>query len=166
MQTAGPHVFASKSLLHIASTTDLNGFQRHQKIDVSAKRTLKACAGMLLAMLALAACGSSADTSSDGSATTSPGPTSAATNRPAAIATTVGINSFAFSADTVTVAAGTTVTWTNEQDVEHTATADDDSFDSGNMAAGDTFEHAFNAIGTFTYLCSIHPYMTGTIVVE
>jgi len=131
------------------------------------KRTPQALAGTLLsATLLLAACGSSADTPSGGSATPSAGSTSTASNPPAATATTVGIDNFLYSPDPITVAVGTTITWTNDEDFDHTVTADDGSFDSGDLATGDTFEHTFDAAETFTYLCSIHPNMAGTIIVQ
>ncbi len=143
------------------------------------KTTPQVLAGTLLsATLLLAACGSSADEPSAGSATppaestSSPEPTSTAdststaSNPPAATGTTVGIDDFAFSPDTATVAVGTTITWTNEQDFAHTVTADDGSFDSGDLATGDTFEHTFDSPGTFAYVCSIHPNMAGSVVVQ
>lgn len=133
------------------------------------KRTPQVFAGTVLSVtliLALAACGSSADTPSAGSATPSAGSTSTAPNPPATTATTVGIDNFLYSPDPITVIVGTTITWTNDQGFDHTVTADDGSFDSGDLATGDTFEHTFDAAGTFAYLCSIHPNMAGTIIVQ
>jgi predicted lipoprotein with Yx(FWY)xxD motif/plastocyanin len=80
--------------------------------------------------------------------------------------TAVTIANFAFDAPSVTIAVGSTVTWTNNDSVAHTATADDGSFDSGNLDAGKTFSFTFTKAGTFTYHCAIHPNMTGTIVVQ
>lgn len=132
------------------------------------KRTSHAVAAgtLLSATLFLAGCGGSDATSSASSATPAAGSTSTASNTPAATGTTVAINNFVFSPDPITVAVGSTDTWTNDQDVAHTVTADDGSFDSGNLATGDTFEHTFDAAGTFTYHCSIHPNMTGTVIVQ
>lgn len=79
---------------------------------------------------------------------------------------TVIIDNFAFSPATVTIQVGDTVTWSNMDDTAHTATADDASWDSGNLAPGATFPHTFTQAGTFTYHCAIHPTMTGTVVVE
>jgi plastocyanin len=79
---------------------------------------------------------------------------------------TVIIDNFAFSPATVTIQVGDTVTWSNMDDTAHTATADDASWDSGNLAPGATFPHTFTQAGTFTYHCEIHPTMTGTVVVE
>ena len=78
----------------------------------------------------------------------------------------VSIKNMAFSVSTVQVAAGTTVKWTNNDGIAHTVTANDGSFDSGNIAPGATFTKVFNAKGSFAYHCSIHPMMTGSVVVE
>ncbi len=64
--------------------------------------------------------------------------------------------------------AGDTVTWTNEESVNHDVTANDGSFKSGppgGMKQGDTFEHAFKKAGNFAYKCTVHPNMTGTVEV-
>jgi plastocyanin len=78
----------------------------------------------------------------------------------------VTIDEFAFMPSSLTVSTGTTVTWTNEQDVPHTVTADDGEFDSGNLASGDDYSQTFDTAGTFAYHCTIHPSMTATITVE
>jgi plastocyanin len=78
----------------------------------------------------------------------------------------VSIKNYAFSAATVTVASGTTVTWTNNDAVTHTVTADDGSFDSGNVVPGATFSHKFSTAGTVNYHCSIHTTMKGSVVVN
>ena len=70
------------------------------------------------------------------------------------------------------VAVGTTVTWTNNDATLHTAVSGDPSsgpsgvFDSGYLAKGKTFEHKFDAAGTFDYYCTLHPFMIGQIVVK
>jgi len=79
----------------------------------------------------------------------------------------VNIKDFTFSPGTITVAAGTTVTWTNnESGVPHTTTSDDGVWESETLQPGDDFTTTFAEPGTFTYFCSIHPSMTATIVVE
>lgn len=78
----------------------------------------------------------------------------------------VSIKDFAFSASTLTVSAGTTVMWTNNDSAPHTVTADDGSFDSGNIATGGTYSHKFTAAGTFAYHCTIHPGMKASIKVN
>ncbi|HEX8974624.1 MAG TPA: cupredoxin family copper-binding protein [Patescibacteria group bacterium] len=76
----------------------------------------------------------------------------------------VTIKNFSFSPASLTIKAGTTVVWTNQDSVAHTVTFA--SFDSGNIAPGQTFKHTFTANGTFSYHCGIHPGMIGTIVVQ
>jgi plastocyanin len=60
---------------------------------------------------------------------------------------------------------GTTVRWTNQDNVAHTTTADDGSWD-GSVSSGGTFEFTFSSPGTFPYFCKIHPTMTATVTVE
>jgi plastocyanin len=76
---------------------------------------------------------------------------------------------YSFSPSTVTIRAGSAVQWTNDGQVAHNMTADDGSWSSGNLSGpsgaggyggttnGDTFNHVFNTVGTFTYHCSLHP---------
>lgn len=72
-----------------------------------------------------------------------------------------------FSRPDETMVVGTTMRWTNDDSVNHTVTADDGKFDSGNLSKGDTFSYTFNEPGTYTYKCSIHPsQMQGTITVK
>ena len=77
----------------------------------------------------------------------------------------VDIAGFAFSPQTVAIAVGDTVTWTNADAQGHTATADDASFDTGTIANGTSKSATFATAGTFAYHCRIHPSMTATIVV-
>jgi plastocyanin len=79
-------------------------------------------------------------------------------------ANTVIIKDFAFSPSSLTVKKGTTVTWKNEDSMAHTVKAD--TFESQNIATGGTFQATFNTKGTFSYICSIHPSMKGTVIVE
>ena len=58
------------------------------------------------------------------------------------------------------------VLWTNDDTIEHTVTADDGSFDSGPISPGDNFDSTFDTLGDFSYHCSIHPFMTGVVIVE
>ncbi len=81
-------------------------------------------------------------------------------------ATAPVISDFSFVPDPISITAGDTVTWTNEDGFAHTVTADDDSFDSGNIDGGATFEQTFDEAGEFTYHCNIHPQMTGTVSVS
>lgn len=71
-----------------------------------------------------------------------------------------------FTPGTLTVAAGTTVTWGNNDVTTHTVTADAGGFNSNNLNSGDTFQVKFDNPGQYKYHCSIHSFMTGTIVVQ
>ncbi|MGH2534222.1 MAG: cupredoxin domain-containing protein [Thermomicrobiales bacterium] len=77
----------------------------------------------------------------------------------------VAIEGFAFAPGSITVSVGTTVTWTNNDSAPHTVTADDGSFDSGNLGQGDTYSLTFDTPGTYSYFCAIHPNMTAVVVV-
>ena len=78
----------------------------------------------------------------------------------------VDIRDFAFSPRTVEIRVGDTVTWTNRDSVAHTATAQNGSFDTGLLAEGESGSIRFTAAGTYRYLCTPHPQMTGTVVVR
>jgi plastocyanin len=72
-----------------------------------------------------------------------------------------------FNPAEVTVGVGDTVTWTNNDSVGHDVTADSfSSGEPGGMAPGDTFEQTFDEAGTFDYVCTVHPGMEGTVIVE
>jgi plastocyanin len=78
----------------------------------------------------------------------------------------VKIDNFSFGPATLTVAAGTTVTWTNRDDIPHTVVSDDKVFKSKVLDTDEKFSFTFTKPGTFGYFCSIHPKMTGKVVVE
>jgi amicyanin len=78
----------------------------------------------------------------------------------------VKIDNFSFGPATVTVAAGTTVTWTNRDDIPHTVVSDDKVFKSKVMDTDETFSFTFSKPGTYSYFCSVHPKMTGKVVVQ
>src|SRR4051795_4993923 len=69
---------------------------------------------------------------------------------------TVSIKDFAFDPKTISVNVGDTITWTNDGPSPHTVSADDGSFDSGNLDKGATFSHTFDKAGTFAYYCKYH----------
>ncbi len=77
----------------------------------------------------------------------------------------VTIQNYSYMPETITVKKGTTITWTNTDTVEHSATADDGSFDTGLIATGETGTHTFDKVGTFSYHCTPHPSMKAKIVV-
>jgi plastocyanin len=77
---------------------------------------------------------------------------------------TVTIKNFSFSPNALTVKAGTTVAWINEDSATHTIKSD--AFNSGNLSNGQKFEFKFEKAGSFDYSCGIHPSMKGKIIVE
>jgi amicyanin len=81
-------------------------------------------------------------------------------------AAAVKIDNFTFGPKSVTVKAGTTVTWTNQDDIPHTVTSSSKQFKSKALDTDDKFSFTFTTPGTYEYFCSLHPHMTGTIVVE
>jgi plastocyanin len=85
----------------------------------------------------------------------------------AAPAGVVSIDNFTFTPPTLTVKAGTTITWTNRDDIPHGIASDNNAFPrSKALDTDDKFSFTFTAPGTYKYFCYVHPHMTGTIVVE
>ena len=78
----------------------------------------------------------------------------------------VRIDNFSYQPATLTVKAGTQVTWTNHDDMPHTVTSEDQSFKSKALDTDEKFTFTPSKAGTYTYFCSIHPKMTGKLVVE
>ena len=87
----------------------------------------------------------------------------AQTTTPKTSTNAVEIVNFAFNPDTITVAAGTEVTWTNNGNTAHTVTGT--NFESGEIQPGQSYKHTFSSAGTYDYHCSIHTSMTGQVVV-
>jgi plastocyanin len=86
---------------------------------------------------------------------------------PAPLAAKVVIGNFTFGPAALTVKPGTTVTWLNGDDIPHTVVADDKTtFRSKVLDSDDTFSFTFTKPGTYPYFCSIHPHMTGKVVVK
>jgi plastocyanin len=85
---------------------------------------------------------------------------------PAAIEVT--IDNFSFSPGTLTVVVGTTITWTNRDDIPHTVVSTDDPrvFKSKVLDTDEKFSYTFSKAGVFPYFCSVHPKMTGKVVVQ
>jgi plastocyanin len=86
----------------------------------------------------------------------------------AASPTAVTIENFAFAPAPLTVAPGTTVTWTNKDEEPHTVLSADGgmTFKSQALDTDDKFSFTFAKAGTYKYFCSIHPHMVGTVVVQ
>jgi amicyanin len=78
----------------------------------------------------------------------------------------VSIENFSFAQPTLTVAAGTKVTWTNNDDIPHTVRAVDGSFHSPAMDSADSYSFTFAKPGVYSYFCSIHPKMVGKVIVK
>ena len=99
--------------------------------------------------------------------TASAGPATSAPPPPAvpAGAAEVGIVNFKFTPATVTIKVGGTVDWTNHDDIGHTVTFAGQGINSRVLQRNDRFSHTFDTPGTYTYICSIHPFMHGTVVV-
>jgi plastocyanin len=78
----------------------------------------------------------------------------------------VKIDNFSFAPGTMTVPVGTTVTWTNRDDIPHTAVSTEGVFKSKVMDTDEKFSFTFSKPGNYPYFCSIHPKMTGKLVVQ
>ena len=78
----------------------------------------------------------------------------------------VVVDNFSFTPTTAAVPVGTTVTWTNHDDVPHNVVSPEQKFKSPVLDTDETFSHTFDAAGTYKYYCSIHPRMTGQVVVR
>jgi plastocyanin len=85
----------------------------------------------------------------------------------AAPAGAVSIDNFTFTPQSLTVKAGTTVTWTNKDDIPHGIASDNNAFKKSKaLDTDDSFSYTFTTPGTYQYFCYIHPHMVGTVVVE
>jgi plastocyanin len=80
--------------------------------------------------------------------------------------TEVKIDNFTFAPQRITVKAGTTVTWINEDDIPHTVASSSKLFKSKVLDTDDKYSFTFTTPGSYEYFCSLHPHMTATIVVE
>lgn len=91
-----------------------------------------------------------------------------AANAPQPATTEVKIDNFSFTPAVLTVPVGTTVTWTNRDDIPHTVVSADDPkmFKSKAMDTDEKFSYTFAKPGRYSYFCSVHPKMTGTIIVQ
>jgi len=129
----------------------------------------------MLPALSLAACGSDDSSTETTTTTTSEGAAGTpseggSTNAPARSgeavrSAKVEIADFAYAPATVTIQAGGKVIWLNRDSTEHTATLDDGSFSTGNLAEGKLRSESFKTAGTYAYHCEIHPEMKGTVEV-
>jgi len=89
-----------------------------------------------------------------------------ANTQTAAASPNVTIDNFSFGPAALTVSAGTTVTWINRDDIPHTVVSTENAFKSKAVDTDEKFSYTFAKPGTYAYFCSIHPKMTGKVVVQ
>jgi plastocyanin len=87
-------------------------------------------------------------------------------NQASAANAAVKIDNFVFGPQTLTVPVGTTVTWTNSDDIPHTSVSTEGVFKSKVLDTDERFSYTFTKAGTYPYYCTIHPKMTGKVVVQ
>jgi plastocyanin len=138
--------------------------RRHQKSVLFTVGGVVAAAAIVLATVGLGGGKSAAGNGMAGMAMAAQaGNTGGAST---AVATdSVAIKNFAFSPATVTVSAGSTVVWTNNDSIQHDITFNGGGIASNVLNHNDTFSHTFPTAGTYHYICSIHPFMHGTVIV-
>jgi plastocyanin len=90
----------------------------------------------------------------------------ASSDKTSAATTEVKIDNFSFGPQTITVPVGATVIWTNRDDIPHTSVSTEGVFKSKVMDTDEKFSYTFTKPGTYPYYCSIHPKMTGQVVVQ
>jgi len=115
------------------------------------------------ALSAVAGCSSS---SSPSSSTSTPPPASGGSAAVSIPSNARTLGAAAFGMNPLVVATGTTVTWTNNDSIAHDSVADGGMWNSGILGAGQSFQFRFATAGTFTYKCTIHPSMVGTVTVQ
>jgi len=93
-------------------------------------------------------------------------PSVAANDQPSEASADVKIDNFSFGPQTLAVSVGTTVVWTNRDDIPHTVVSTDGVFKSKVRDTDEKFSYTFTKAGTYPYFCSVHPKMTGNIVVQ
>lgn len=96
------------------------------------------------------------------------GTNSTKTSTPSNVSTSangIQIQANSFNPDTLTVKVGTKVTWTNNDSYDHTVTSDDGTFDSGRLSANSSYSFTFAKVGTYSYHCSVHTFMTAKVIV-
>lgn len=125
-------------------------------MSVTTSVRLRRALALPVVALALAACGADGDAGEIPNA-----------GQPAGSGTEVTIEGFAFEPTEIEVAAGDTVTWTNQDSAPHTVKDSGDLFpESDDLAQGDTFSFTYDEPGEYPYICGIHQYMKGTVTVS
>jgi plastocyanin len=115
----------------------------------------------LVAVVAMAAMMASHDGMMGGSRSALPKPTVLDET-----AVTVDIRDFDYEPRSISIPAGTEVTWTNRDSAPHTATDEDETWDTGTLKKGGAGSVTFDSPGEYPYYCTLHPYMTGLVVVR
>jgi LPXTG-motif cell wall-anchored protein len=151
-------VAAPSGSLASATADDSAGRAATPSSEVGSKAVSKSAAGIAVGKAAVASSGT-------GETLLAASRRSSAASASATPAASVTIQDYFFRPKTVTINTGETVKWTMaKKSVDHTATGD--SFDSGVLKAGQSYTHKFSKAGSFDYICTIHPSMTGTVVVK
>jgi plastocyanin len=146
-------LFGGKESVMTTRASRLGGSKQRRRIAIVG---IVALALVALSLVA-ASCGGG---TSGGSETTTTAPSTGGGGAE------VVMKDMTFDPATVTIKTGKSVTWTNEDSVTHTVAGDNGEFQSGDLANGVTFSFTFDTSGTYTYHCSIHPSMKGTVVAE
>jgi plastocyanin len=144
-----------------------------KRLTTRNRTTLAFAGGLAAVVLLMSACGSSsggavampAGGSSGAMVMPGGGGPAPASNVPAHT-DQVQITNFAFAPADITVVAGTTVTWMNEDTTQHDVFAPPVGLQSPVLNQNDSYAHTFSSPGTYRYICSIHPFMHGTVVVK
>jgi amicyanin len=168
MRIPGPYLLVNA----ISSTTQ--GAANMELASRQSKRTpgptqWRLAALAAAASLTLAACGASAAGTTSTATTSTPAsavPSATTGGTPAAAATAdVGIVNFKFTPPALMVKVGTTVVWTNKDSIAHTVNFMTGGINSNTLNQNDQFTHTFTTPGTYDYICSIHPFMHGSVTV-
>lgn len=123
------------------------------------RMTIIACA-LVASLVVIAGCGG------DDEEPAAEGETATKAEGKATATDMVDIADFKFDPATITVEAGSEVSWSNSDSAAHTASAEDGSFDTGALNKGDRGKASFEKPGTYAYVCEFHPFMKGTVEVE
>jgi len=105
-------------------------------------------------------------TTTNNNTTTQQPANNATDTKPMANGSQITIRNFAFNPTSLTVPAGTTVTWTNQDSAPHQIASDNNVFNSASLSSGQTYQYTFQTLGTYKYHCAIHTSMTGEIIVK
>lgn len=120
----------------------------------------------LLSSLLLVACGGSDETTTSAGVTDTTAATSSTSGQGQPEGAQIVISDYKYEPADITIKAGESVTWTNEDAVQHNAAADDGAFEGPLLSKGESYTFTFNTPGTYPYHCTPHPFMKATVTVE